>query len=400
VAVLSCGALAGSRGEPEAAQRRPPVSLEELAQQGAATLNGRRRGEFKRLAGPGVDTGWVRNLPTEADPTNPWVAGTLDVRGVHWVVFSLDKMVEMDHDHLYRAERRGGRWLLTASVDEAEPGRHWRIAGHEERVSIDPQSRTARFTDTFSVRALGRGWPLVFDLGYLYEIDRLESAGHSLPYRRAGNLIQVQAHVESGESIRVLYHRTFRQPPGPHSNVTGEDALFWADWLPVIAYQPAPSRITIEAPAAWESLAQGDLALTQRQWERIARMFVNRAPVSFIMAVAGRYTVRRRTAHGYPLATYAKAMSLPWDLNGGGLLALMSTAWVVRDGRILAWSDAGTKDHRALLLTPKRRSTDRTARVWAPTRRPSQQQPSGSSAPVASRLQVVHHGTLQRRPLR
>lgn len=246
----------------------------------------------------------MQNLPPEADPTNPWVAGTLDVKGGHWVVFSLDKMVEMDHDHLYRAELRGGRWLLTANVYEAEPGRHWRIAGHTEHVSIDPESRTARFTDTFPVRALGQGWPLIFDLGHLYEVERLESAGRVLPYRRAGNLIQVQAAVRSGASVRVVYRRTFQQQPGPHSNVTGEDALFWADWLPVIAYQPAPSRITIETPAAWESIAQGDLAETQRQGERIARTFVNRAPVSFIMAVAGPYTVRRRTAHGYPLATY------------------------------------------------------------------------------------------------
>jgi hypothetical protein len=302
--VLSSSALAGIHGAPKAAQRRSPVSLEELAQQGAAALNGRRLGDFKQLTGPGVDTGWVRNLPPEADPTNAWVAGTLAVNGGHWVVFSIDKMVEMDHDHLYRAEERGGRWLLTANVDEAEPGRHWRIAGHEERVSIDPKSRTARFTDTFPVRALGQGWPLIFDLGHLYEIERLESASRILPYRRAGNLIQVQAAVRSGESVRVLYHRTFQQPPGPHSNITGQDALFWADWLPVVAYQPAPSRITIETPAIWESIAQGDLAGTRRQGERIARTFVNRAPVSFIMAAAGPYTVRRRSAHGYPLATY------------------------------------------------------------------------------------------------
>jgi hypothetical protein len=303
-AVLSSCALAGIHGAPKAVQRRSPVSLEELAQQGAAALNGRRLGDFRQLTGPGVDTSWSRNLPPEADATNPWVGGTLGLNGEHWVVFSLDKMVEMDHDHLYRAEQRGGRWLLTASVDEAEPGRHWRIAGHEEHVSIDPQSRTARFTDTFPVRALGQGWPLIFDLGHVYEIERLESAGHSLPYRRAGNLIQVQAPVKSGTSVRIVYHRTFGQPPGPHSNVTGEDALFWADWLLVIAYQPAPSRITIETPAAWESLAQGDLSETHQQGERIAHTFVNRAPVSFIMAVAGPYTVRRRTAHGYPLATY------------------------------------------------------------------------------------------------
>jgi hypothetical protein len=304
-AVLSSWALAGIlNGAPRADQRSAPASLEELAQQGVAALNGRRLGDFKQLADSGVDTGWVQNLPPEADPTNPWVAGTLAVDGGHWVVFSLDKMVEMDHDQLYRAEERGGRWVLAANVDEAEPGRHWRIAGHEESVSIDPKSRTARFTDTFRVRAFGPGRPLIFDLGHLYEIESLEAGARVVPYRRAGNLIQVQAAVRSGEPVRVVYHRTFQQPPGPHSNVTEQDALFWADWLPVIAYQPAPSRITIETPATWESIAQGDLEATRRQGERIARTFVNRAPVSFIMAVAGPYTVTRRRVHGYPLAAY------------------------------------------------------------------------------------------------
>jgi hypothetical protein len=49
--------------------------------------------------------------------------------------------------------------------------------------------------------------------------------------------------------------------------------------------------------------------------------------------------------------TDAKAMGLPWDVNGGGLLAMMNTAWVARDGRILAWSDAGTQDRRTVSLT-------------------------------------------------
>jgi hypothetical protein len=202
-AVLSSCALASIHGAPKAVQRRSPVSLEELAQQGAAALNGRRLGDFRQLTGPGVDTSWSRNLPPEADATNPWVGGTLGLNGEHWVVFSLDKMVEMDHDHLYRAEQRGGRWLLTASVDEAEPGRHWRIAGHEEHVSIDPQSRTARFTDTFSVRALGQGWPLIRRCPVLGGL----AAGHRLPAgalayhdRDAGGLGKPRAGRSGGDA--------------------------------------------------------------------------------------------------------------------------------------------------------------------------------------------------------
>jgi len=76
-------------------------------------------------------------------------------------------------------------------------------------------------------------------------------------WTRAGNLLRVDAPVRSGATARVAYRRTFHHGPGSLSNIERQDALLYADWLPVISFQPAPSRITVDTPAAWESIAQG-----------------------------------------------------------------------------------------------------------------------------------------------
>lgn len=292
---------------------RAQTTLNELATKGAEALNARNPSAFSALAGPAVDVSWVRNVTSSPDPANrKWVAGTLDIGTEHWVVFSLDKMVEMDHDHIYRASRMGdGRWRLAANVDEAEPGRHWRITNHTLNVWIQPEGRTTGFRDFFSVKSVGSGHsPLIFDLGHEYDIELIHcsgvAGGHAnASFVRAGNLVMIADSVRSGDWVMVNYSRKFSAPPSFLSNVTKTDALLYADWLPVISYQPARSTIHITTPLGWTAIAQGDLTRTRHPYPGLTeRTFVNRAPVSFIMAAAGKYRITKRSVRGVPFATY------------------------------------------------------------------------------------------------
>ena len=304
--ITAAGALSIVASEIGSGQEADHGAPFRLAARAAEALNRRRFEGFRALARPGADLEWVKSAVSAPDPMlRRWAAGTLLVERQPWVVLSLDKMVEMDHDHLYRAAAGGAR--LGQEIDEAEPGRHWRVVDHDERVSIDPDRRRAAFTDEFRVRRVREGdpFPLIFDLGLEYQIDSLSRAGSPLPWKRAGNLVLAGAPVRSGDVLHIAYHRVFTGPSSLLSNVQREDALLYADWLPVISYQPARSTITIEGPADWESIAQGELTATRRlPGNRIARTWTNPAPVSFIMAAAGRYTVTRYQASGYPLATY------------------------------------------------------------------------------------------------
>jgi hypothetical protein len=310
-------------------------SAADLARRAVRALNERKAADFAALAASGVDTSWVKNATAAPDPAGRrWVGRDLQVGDETWVVLSLDKMVEMDHDHLYRAERRGGRWRLAAVIEEAEPGRHWRITGHDQTLVLDPARRSGRFEDVFRVRPVGEPRPLVFDLGHEYQIGRLTVNGSPAPYTRAGNLVRVDRPVPAGAALRIAYRRTFRHPPSFLSNVSAQDALLYADWLPVISYQPAPARITLDTPAAWESLAQGELTRTVRAGGRVRRTFTNRAPVSFIMAAAGKYRVTRRNVHGYPVATYMVRYDRAKSEIGLSTLAFAMPFYVERFGPI------------------------------------------------------------------
>ena len=136
--ITAAGALsivASEIGSGQEANRGAPFRL---AARAAEALNRRRFEGFRALARPGADLEWVKSTVSAPDPMlRRWAAGTLLVERQPWVVLSLDKMVEMDHDHLYRAAAGGAR--LGQEIDEAEPGRHWRVVDHDERVSIDPE---------------------------------------------------------------------------------------------------------------------------------------------------------------------------------------------------------------------------------------------------------------------
>src|SRR5438105_4612411 len=80
-----CSTLAARPAGPTVPERPASSAPEDLARQGAEALNARRLEPFRRLAGSGVDLGWTRNLPPEADAANPWVGGVLSVNGRPWV---------------------------------------------------------------------------------------------------------------------------------------------------------------------------------------------------------------------------------------------------------------------------------------------------------------------------
>jgi hypothetical protein len=174
-------------------------------------------------------------------------------------------------------------------------------------VSVDPAAGTLRARATMTVSPEGVRWlPIDLDLLALdddgkpletrgYTLDGLEQDGNAVPFRIVGEAAVVVAEIDPSKTATTL-SLAFHGPPGePIDYLTPDEMLLHEAqaWLPILERTDAEFDLTVEYPAGFQVLMQGDPSpkkLGQGRFSQRALSHGARPPTVFGRP---RYTMER-----------------------------------------------------------------------------------------------------------
>jgi peptidase M1-like protein len=226
--------------------------------------------------------------------------------GAEWLgVFSMYHPVEADADHVHRLEQRDGRWVLGPEIDEREPAAEYQITHHELQVRLMPAEHRMEATDRMTVRRLAQaGGLLLARMNDDYQVAEVRVEGAPAPFARAGGLLAVAMPEGPPASLSVMLKYGAVVEHAGVDNIDPEAAFLFSYWYPNVARLPATGDITITAPAAWTTIAQGEQRSRVMVGEEARTRWRQTHPVCWLQLVSGPYIRTSRSVGEKQLNVY------------------------------------------------------------------------------------------------
>jgi aminopeptidase N len=227
-------------------------------------------------------------------------------RGAEWLsIFSMYHPVEADADHFHRLEQRAGGWTLGPEIDEREPASEYQIIHHELQVRIVPAEHRMEATDRMTVRRLaGAGGLMLARMNDDYAVADVQVEGATAPFARAGGLLAVAMPTGAAArlSVQVRYGGVVQH--AGLDNIDPEVAFLFSYWYPNVARLPATGELSITAPVAWTTIAQGEQRTRVVAGDEARTRWRQTHPVCWLQLVTGPYTRTSRMVGDKQLNIY------------------------------------------------------------------------------------------------
>jgi len=297
-------------GQQATSTQPSPEALTALARSLEEAVRGSNPSRVEQLTAQGVrnDYRWIAEWPRSALTEQTWHAGVIQWRDdggsptQYFIHVSRPQVTQSTTDHLYEVVSADAGPRLGREI------REWELVGcrvirHQLDVVFDTERRRVSIRDVATVVRQSSPYPFaLYRLNAYYHVRRLLQDGSTVPYKRQGGFLMTP--LPQAESVILTAEYQAELPPSGESYIGKNEAAVTAYWYLHTARLPVTARVRISAPAGWRSIAPGRLIQEECGEGSWSSVWENPIPVSFMMAVAGRYTVRTQTGGPVTVSCY------------------------------------------------------------------------------------------------